>query len=211
MIIAVIDNVPIYRIGTCFLLKSEFPQSVVIESDNLRDLRHSHPLKKFALIVLSIESLPETQIEPTIYNLKNAYPAARIVVVGKNLQQDGILHYLSIGIEGYVSNLAGDNEFTTCVTDVNSGKKYINTDTLLRLLNISDGTNRTYEQSEKALSKRECEIAKYLSDGKKNSWIANELNLKASTISTTKATIFKKLFVDDIIQLRSKIQKLGLC
>jgi DNA-binding NarL/FixJ family response regulator len=55
------------------------------------------------------------------------------------------------------------------------------------------------------LTNRESEIAKYLSQGMTTSWIANELGRKASTISTIKHSIFKKMKVDNILELRTAI------
>lgn len=59
------------------------------------------------------------------------------------------------------------------------------------------------------LTNRQSEIALLLIEGFKTSSIASELNIKSNTVSTIKKQIFKKVGVDDAIQLYKLAQKEG--
>lgn len=60
------------------------------------------------------------------------------------------------------------------------------------------------------LSSRQSEVALLIIDGFKTSNIASELNIKSNTVSTIKKQIFKKVGVDDSIQLFKLAQKEGV-
>jgi DNA-binding NarL/FixJ family response regulator len=59
----------------------------------------------------------------------------------------------------------------------------------------------------KKLSNREFEIARLMIKGYGNLEITNELNLKASTVSTFKSRIFQKLNIINVIQLANKFDE----
>lgn len=59
----------------------------------------------------------------------------------------------------------------------------------------------------KKLSNREFEIARLMIKGYGNLEITNELNLKASTVSTFKSRIFHKLNIINVIQLANKFDE----
>ena len=59
----------------------------------------------------------------------------------------------------------------------------------------------------KKLSAREGEVAKYLMIGRGTNFIANELGIKANTVSTVKKNIFSKLGISSSVELYKLIGK----
>lgn len=62
-------------------------------------------------------------------------------------------------------------------------------------------TNKFLEMRRKALAPRETEVYLLLANGAKTSEIANQLSIKANTVSTIKKVIFRKLGVSSVFEL----------
>ena len=213
--LAIIDKYPVVRIGIKIFLKDHFPEIDVVESDSISGLQNTDPDIKPDLIILGISQDDMNNIA-ILKSAKQSYPASKIILyveasgtsssesdlVVKNL----IISYLKIGVDGYLSKLNHLSELETCINDIRKGKHYICSDALFAML-LTDHTggekvvNKVFQQ----LTSRELEVAKYLSDGMPTKTIAKKLGRAPSTISTTKANIFKKLNVDNVIKLRDII------
>lgn len=203
--IAVIDNIPIYRSGEASFLRDEFPNETIVDSESASALKSAYPTMRISVIIIAIEYLHGKSIVQTIYEVKKSYPLAKLIIKGNRVSDGEILNYLYTGIFGYVDKNAETSELTTCVKQVKNGKKYISQDLLWALLKLDKQKKVPSSPCEPILTKRQHLIATYLSDGKKTSWIANELKLAVSTISTVKMTVFTKLCVDNIIDLKEKL------
>ena len=64
-----------------------------------------------------------------------------------------------------------------------------------------EDTRKSKSRMFKKLSTREVEVLKLLSIGRKNKEIAEELDINEKTVSTYKARLFKKLNVNNIVDL----------
>lgn len=207
MKIALINKVPIYRSGMAFFLRGELPhETEIIESESVSRLQADGPLD-IDLIIMATEQMSDMLVVPSILEAKKNYPFSKLIMVGKKESPSSIISYFSLGVLGYVDNEAALSELTRCVENVEAGKKFVNLDLLWTL--ASEARFQTgFDETKRILTRREYRIAQCLMEGKRVTWIARELNLKPSTISTVKATIFKKLGVSDIIKLKDKLEDL---
>ena len=209
MVILIINKVPVYRIGILFILKERFPDDVIIESDSILSFNLSYAEMAVDLIIIVIDQSIEMNNIQLVRQTRTRHPDAGIVVFDRKSKTYLIAAYLKAGVGGYLSNEADLGEFIKCIEEVLAGKKYIGQEVLWKLLHLTPPKN-TGRRKGGTLTMHEQKIAGYLSEGKTNSWIAAELNRKPSTISSIKGTIFKKLTVDNLLQLRSKMQDMGV-
>ena len=207
MIIAIINKTPIYRSGMAFFLREELPNETVIESESISALEKNKSVEGIDLIVMEANPNPEAHTVPNIMEAKNSYPSSKLILVGAKLDPSSIINYFSLGVSGYLDNDAALSELARCIENVSVGKKFISLDLLWALANDAK-LKVGFERKKSILTRREYRIARCLLEGKRVTWIAKELSLKPSTVSTVKATIFKKLGVNDIIKLRDRMDDL---
>lgn len=160
----------------------------------------------FDLIILDIQ-LPGGQSYGMISLLKSLQPAVQILVFTGNEEPKHALNFLSAGANGYLCKNASIAEIPNAIHTVLEGKKYM-TDQVHQLVAESFfkkiSPSKVFEND--ALSPREMEVLQLLLEGKLSKHIAQELNLKITTVSTHKTRIFEKMQVTNIIELFQKIK-----
>jgi DNA-binding NarL/FixJ family response regulator len=220
--IALIDNHPIIRTGLGLLIKNNFEKVSIIEAENMDMLANLFPVQVPDLIILGTSQNSGANSLKLVMQTKNAYPASKLIMYdeaaaagqqaasypaayangGPLTSSAAILGYLRAGANGYLTKQNELSDLLDCVRDVLKGKRYICSEAFDVLLDKQVTEKSSFQKVSDLLTSREYEIARYLSNGMKTSMIAQKLDRKASTISTTKTNIFKKLEVDNILKLR---------
>ncbi len=115
--------------------------------------------------------------------------------------------YIQAGANGFLHKSSSDDETAKAIRMVLEGKKYVSPAVQRKMFDsVLNGeiTNNPFE----SLSPREKQVLELLLTGKWTKEIADELNVKFSTVSTQKAKIFQKFGVENIVDL---IRKVDLC
>ncbi|GLU56220.1 LuxR C-terminal-related transcriptional regulator [Dyadobacter frigoris] len=208
MKIAIIDKFPVLRLGVLMFLKDSFSDVTIIESDTILSFNSDFPFEEVDLIILGISQSARANEINAICQIKKRYPAGRFIGYMEKPESATVISYMNTGISGYLSKHAVVSELMECIQFVLKGRRYISQEIIDLILNSDKDINeeRITRPKRSRLTPHEYEIAKYLSEGMRTSWIAEVLNRKASTISTIKSTIFKKMQVDNIMKLRDEIE-----
>lgn len=138
-----------------------------------------------------------TMIEET---LKRA-PNIKILIVSS--MSPGTIfsqRYLKVGAYGYIRTIDSEEEFRNAVRKVCLGKKYWPNSIEQPMAEVS-ANNKSVESPFSGLSKREFSVMLLLLEGKGVKEISGMLGLKISTISTFRIRIFKKLAVNNLLEL----------
>lgn len=209
MKIVVIDNFPILRSGITTFLKEHFPNATLLETGTISSFSEQVHKVKVDLFILGISESSNTDNLATIDQIRKMHPDSKFIGYDEKPEAGRILSYMNSGTSGYISKHAELTELKKCIREVLEGRKFISQDIISLLINHKERTDDTQIRYLKRtrLTAHEYEIAKYLSEGMKTGWIATLLNRKASTISTIKSTIYKKLEVDNIVTLREEISR----
>ena len=207
MTILVVERVPIYRYGLVAFLKQRLPDSTILESETLKsfagdDCRH----ETVDLIVARADSAVGSEDRNDVLAAREFYPASKIVVFAGTVEYEVVTANLNAGVSGYFCEEGELEEFVKCIRRVAEGKKYISPSILWILLDLEDPKKISKTTRPLALTAHEHQIAEYFCEGKRTKWIANQLCRKVSTISTIKANIFRKLKVENVFQLKLKLQ-----
>lgn len=210
MKIAVIDKHPISRAGLISFLNTRFEDADIIESENVTSFQEAHPGQNPDLIILGInQSANAANINfiTTVSKRKKTQPAGTVIVYDEKPNFSMIIHYLKAGLRGYITKQNSLDEIKQCIGAVLNGKRYVCDEVMQLILDsyyVEESILR--EGHFPPLTPREFEIAKYLIKYTKTSVIAKTLGVTSSTVSTIKNTIFKKLDVDNIQNLKEVIQ-----
>lgn len=203
---ALIDRYPVLRLGIKDLLVDHFKDINVWESHTINGFQESFPGQKPDLFIIGINQVPVGYGIDLVNRTKLGYPSVDVIVYDENSNPSMIHDYFQAGVNGYLSKQADLDELVKCISEVLKGKRYVGSEEIVEwLLSRNFVGNVIKSQRMVRLTKREQEIATYLSQGMKVTWIAEKLGRKASTISTTKAKVYKKLQVDNIVTLKERI------
>jgi DNA-binding NarL/FixJ family response regulator len=209
MKILVIDKYPLIRIGLTIAIQNHFDNCEIEQSETLELFQSSQ--SKF-IPDLIIQGFPKGDRESNLIVISRArafYPKAGLIIYDEQPISSRLIEYIQAGADAYLVKEGTIEELISCITDVSNGKRFINNETLITaILNKPFASQKLDAKHKTFLTAHEYEIANYLRDGKKTSWIAQKLGRKSSTISTIKANIFKKLEVDNIIKLNEAIKVL---
>jgi len=212
---ALIDKHAIQRTGLGLLLEKEFSKAGILHFDSVATLTDLHSDIDTKVAILSANHYPHSRILTHIRITKQAFPNAKIVLFDEDVDSATtnftmVWHFLGAGANGYVTRLDNVSGLLTCVQDVMIGKRYISNYAFAATQDVLTGMAANKRRTKDLLSTRETEIVGYLLEGMSTKFIANKLERKASTISTIKNSVYKKLGVDNIVELKEVFDRLVL-
>lgn len=142
-----------------------------------------------------------------IRGIKIKYPSLRILVISHEKSIHEIRKVLSIGIKNYLLKDCNEREILDALKACALNEKFICSQIL--------DTMMEHEFSEAMyggsidVSKREMEIIRWLSKGKRPKEISDILNISALTVTTHKRNIYRKLKVTNGVELAQFAHKKG--
>lgn len=139
----------------------------------------------------------------TLEKIRNKQPGIKIIVLGEETKKEWALSYLRKGVDSVCFKTIAKSEFQTAYKTVLNGKKYLDHQLTEFLLMETSGPDLI-----SLLSVRESEIMNFLLKGHRTAEIARELKLAVSTISTMKNNIYRKMKVNNIVDLVGKVNLL---
>ncbi|WP_254561105.1 response regulator [Dyadobacter diqingensis] len=200
--VLIIDRHPILRKGLSLFLKEHFRKITILEANTLTTFEEIYLNQKVDLLIIGINQNPGFEGVHEVIELRKRFAETALIIYDENPKATLILEYLKTGIDGYLGKQNGLEELLECINYVTNGNRYLSNSLLAVMLNGYEEKIVAPEKTRVTLTSREYKIAKLLSQGMKTSKIAEMLNRKSSTISTVKKTIFKKLGVENVVQLK---------
>jgi two-component system, NarL family, invasion response regulator UvrY len=156
--------------------------------------------KHFSMAILDLY-LSDGDSMHLITDIRSIYPDLPIIVFSGHPEELYAQHLYQVGIKGYLSKVAEDDEIIIAIRQVLDGKTYVSESyknfLLARSLKFSHSDNPFA-----LLSLREMEVSVLLIQGKRPMEICQELNLRPSTVSTYKMNIFTKLNINNVMELK---------
>lgn len=196
--IVIADDHAIIRMGVKFLLKENFQNIEIYEASNGNEL-YEMTKKHDPHIVLMDLHMPDTDSQATLRNLLLLKPKLNVLVFSVNKEEIYGKLYLKLGASGYIQKDLSPDELMVAIRCVRSGNLYMRKE--MKSFYLDSHTND--ETSVYAsLSKKEMEILHFINRGDSGINIAKMMNLSTSTIGTHKASIFIKLHVNNIVELK---------
>jgi two-component system invasion response regulator UvrY len=206
-----VENQKIIYGGIDFLLRSYFKRlqlDVISGGDRLDYPRRSRP----SVILLGCgqgSSVDATCLQ--IGKVLSSYPKVPLVIYNYSSDYTTVTRYFKEGVSGYLSIDSESDQLVDCIQTVLKGYKYISVEMLLHVIGRVESDPlvapaKTTSLFDK-LSRREREIAGYISNGARTVELAKILHVRPSTISTVKANILRKLNVKNVVELSRAVAK----
>lgn len=158
-------------------------------------------------VLISEIDLPELNGITALRAIKKENTDLKVIMFSHQPEEIYAISTIKAGASGYLSKTVETATIKDAIIKVHGGNIYLS-DAMAKHLNYNDTRNKK-SKLYKRLSTREVEVLKLLSSGKKNKEIALELDINEKTVSTYKARLFKKLNVNNLVDLIHQAGHMG--
>lgn len=205
--VLVVDNHPIVTIGFELYFKNHKDISIIKTLSSGVDIFDFVRNNEVDVIISEIE-LPELNGITAIRAIKKEYGHINIIMFSYHPEEIYAISVIKAGASSYILKSESLETIEKAIYDVSKGKIHLS-EKMAKHLNYND-TKMSKSRIYKRLSSREVEVLKLLSSGKKNKEIAVELDINEKTVSTYKARLYKKLNVNNLIDLVNQGKQIDL-
>lgn len=206
--ILIIDDHPVIAVAVNLLVTDNIPNVNVEQIDTGKEGLAMIKKKEYDLVVLDV-NLPDYNILALIPNIFSARPDCKILIF--TISPENILarRLFSMDISGFLHKSVSDEEIVKAVRTVLEGGKYISP-------TFSEQVVKDFLEGKKNinpfddLSDREYQVMVELLNGVSTKDISEKLHLNGSSIATYRQRIFKKIDVENNVELYKKAQFFGI-
>lgn len=188
--ILIVDDQFVARLGAAAVLKSHFEDIVIDFAANYNKAEAELKSKKYDLIILTIHT--KERVVKKLKQIQNDV----LILIFSSCDESLAVEYIREGATGYINKLDSERNFINAVKTVLEHKHYYSKNIALKLADQSSKTD-----IEEILSEKELQVFKLLLQGYRNMEMAKILNLHIATVNTYRIRIFKKLKVNNIVDL----------
>lgn len=202
--IIIAEDHSVLRMGVSMIIEEIYPDTRLLEAGTFYEalsLLREHTCE---LLILDIQ-LPGGGHPGMISAVRDIQPELRILIFSAFEEESHALTYIKAGANGYLSKTAAPEEVKEAVKCVLAGQTYMSGVVQSQLLNTIAWQRKSADDDNHTLSPREVQVMQLLVNGADNRDIRSALNIQASTLSTFKAKIFRKMQVKNLIELAQKV------
>lgn len=185
-----VDDHPLVRKGLAAILNNEPDMELVAEAENGKSAIELFRKLQPDVTLMDLR-MPEVDGLTAIRTIIKEFPEARIIALTSYDGDQDIFNALQAGVRGYLLKEMVHTEVLQSIRQVHAGKRLMITDTAAR-------THEAVLQS--ALTPREIEVLKLISQGLSNKEIAHELGTAVGTAKIHVQNIIEKLGASDRTQ-----------
>jgi RNA polymerase sigma factor (sigma-70 family) len=193
--VLVVDDSPLFRQGLASLLNSRRDMQVVGEAGDgfeaLEKTRETVPD-----VVLMDIIMPDCDGLEATRRIKQEMPHVQIVMLTVSESEDNLFEAIKLGARGYLLKDVGAEELLRVLRGLSRGETYVAPGIAARILQEFARPSRTTE----ALSGREQEVLKLVTEGLSNKEISQSLGISPSTVKNHLRNIMEKLHVRNRVE-----------
>lgn len=193
--VLVVDDSPLFRQGLASLLNSRPDMQVVGEAGDgfeaLEKARDTVPdVVLMDIIMPGCDGLEATRM------IKQEMPHVQIVILTVSESEENLFEAIKLGARGYLLKDVGAEELLRVLRGLSHGETYVAPGIAARILQEFARPSRTSD----ALSGREQEVLKLVTEGLSNKEIAQSLGISPSTAKNHLRNIMEKLHVRNRVE-----------
>mgnify|MGYP001668159659 CR=1 FL=1 len=193
----IVEDHPLVRIGLKMTLsQSDGRFEVVGEAGSKAEFFKKLPDVKADVVILDI-ILPDGTGVEIAKTLKASRPQLKILVLSAETDEETIVKLVDIGIDGFVVKNISTEDLYTAIEYVANGAEYYGREISKIIRDLSVAKNTPHEM----FTEREMEILSLCAQGCPAKEIAVKLNISKDTVNTHKYNIFKKLGINNSVEL----------
>lgn len=195
--IIMVEDHQLFRLGISTALKSQPEKyNVVGEASNAAEFFQIIETTDADIVLLDIHLPDQSGIE-IASKLIQLRPAMKILVLSAENDAETISKLIETGINGFISKNATMKELFIAINYIEEGAEYFGKDISKIIRDIKVAKKDGKEQ----FTERENEIIALCSEGLTAKEIADRMNINVATVNTHKNNIFKKLGINNSVEL----------
>lgn len=200
MTILIVTNNQMFSIAIRTIIKSEYPEIVIVETDSLRNAIE-HATRQGLRAMILDASIADAKDTVMLTNFKNAHPKTPVLV---NLgdQTQFMYTFIRAGVTALFSNKSLPGEINEGLRRAEKNIRYVSADIQQQML--SHIAEKPLNQK---LTKKDEVMADLLVANKSPQEIAIITGANAKSVGYFKRKIFRKLEVDNLVDLAIKLNK----
>jgi two-component system invasion response regulator UvrY len=208
--VIIVDDHALFRTVMKNSFKSDFPDiEIVGEADSSKALFDILDFQTADLVLLDI-IMPDMNGVEIAQKLRRCHPKIKILVISSENSSETIKTLVNLGIEGFISKQnANDKELYDAIIAVMNGMEYFGRDIASILYKVYVTKKKTTDVTAE-FTKREKEIILLCRDGLISKEIADRLGISRNTVNTIKQHIFKKLDINNSMEMVQYAMKHGI-
>jgi DNA-binding NarL/FixJ family response regulator len=195
------DDHLMFRNGIKRIIEDSKNLAVVGEADDGLQLLELLKKTKPDMVILDI-SMPKLRGLETTREIKARYPDIKVLILTMHRNKEYLLQAVSAKTDGYLLKEDTDRQLIVAIDSIRSGKIFLSPlmteDLSQNLLGIIENADRSFDE---VLSLREREVLTLLAEGKSSKEIADLLFISTRTVEHHRASINRKLKIDNIVDL----------
>ncbi|MBR1436679.1 MAG: response regulator transcription factor [Bacteroidales bacterium] len=204
--IIMVEDHQLFRLGISTALKSQPEKyNVVGEASNAAEFFQIIETTDADIVLLDIHLPDQSGIE-IARKLIQLRPAMKILVLSAENDAETISKLIETGINGFISKNATMKELFIAIDYIEEGAEYFGKDISKIILDIKVAKKDGKDQ----FTERENEIIALCSEGLTAKEIADRMYINVATVNTHKNNIFKKLGINNSVELVIYAMKNGI-
>ncbi|WP_051687293.1 response regulator transcription factor [Microbulbifer sp. HZ11] len=195
------DDHPLYRDALATTLSSHFPNSDLLQSEDLDSTLERLSQSEVDLLLLDL-NMPGSEGFSGLARIRNDFPAVPVVVVSGSDKHSVIQQASSLGASGFLSKTARPDEILQCIETVLAGDQWFSEEAL------QAETESALAEKLGQLTPQQLKIFQMIAQGMLNKQIAYDLDITEPTVKSHVTAILRKLELRDRKQLIREAQAL---
>ena len=204
--IVILDPHPVARMGLAVLIRQRSENTTVIEARDVAEFQRDNLRVKPGLFISVPEDPSAAGSAGLATDVKGRFPLCHLIIYGEERLPERAVAGLKSGVDGFFPRGGDLVELSECIGRVMTGETYLSP-VYMRVLFAYLLAHHTVRRLRDVLTSRQLEIAEHLARGHSTTEIALMAGLHISTVSRFKATIFYKLGIDNILNLKEILER----
>lgn len=206
--VGICDDHPVFRAGVRALIADNPDLILLVETATLAQLRDEISATPIDLLLLDV-SLPDGS---GLDEVAECVRWARVLMLSATANARAIRRALGDGATGFVRKDAPADELLRSIRRAAAGHRVLASDLMLSVANTARGESgdAAFHRRVAALTPRQRDVLRLLSEGKSNREIADALHLTEGTVKNHVSQILEALVVPDRTRLALLIARHGI-
>jgi len=194
--ILLVDDHPLMLLGICSMLEEDPGIEVCATAQNGIEALEKAAAEKPDVMMLDI-SMPGMDGIELARHMRAEMPDVALLVLSSDTSLASLEPLLSIGIDGFLPKTGGKEAMLSAIRSVAAGYEYFGAD-IARLI---ERISLAKKASDSLFTPRELDVIRLSCQGLQYKEIADKLGIKYLTVVTIKNNIFRKLGINNTVEL----------
>jgi len=206
--ILLVEDHIITSMGMQLIIKQVTEGSKLYTAESFQSALQIANENKIELVILDL-SIPGSIGTGMVKEFRSQNADVKILIFSGRDELLNAPSYLNCGADGYLSKTSTSEETTDAIQTVINGKRYLS-HALRATMNTKNGSAALGANTNpiETLSPREKQVYEMMMQGKITKSIAQQLNIKYSTVSTQKLRVYEKFSVNNLVDLIKKTESI---